>query len=277
MGKAGLFIGMVVVISLIFTVSCVSKEVPVTETYYETEYRTEYRTESYTATEDVVVKTVEGSELLNTTVQWRSSWVYLFGGEGDLTCYYGYDLSSKEHSRSEIQISLNLQPRLQKGIIYFVDLTDACYDQSIRYPEILFGWQYSISHKGCQLDQPTWKCAPMGSCMLDAREYVRQWIDAFNSLAGNSARILVELSVDTATESDITLDAKGIKEFAVIVSTTPEVKPQMVKLSWSDDIVEKQSVTKERQTPYDIPVQVEKQRTVMQVKKVPFWEAIFNK
>ena len=277
MGKSSLFVSLVVAISLVFTVSCVSKEVPVTETYYETEYRTEYKTESYTTTEDVVVKTVEGSELLNTKVQWRSSWVYLIGGESDLTCYYGYDISSQEHSRSHVQISLNLQPQLQKGIIYAVDLTDACYDKSIRYPEVLFGWLYSIIHKGCQLDQPTWKCAPMGSCMLDAREYSRHWIDGFNSLVENSARVLVELSVDKATtEYDIAFDAKGIKEFAVIIRVTPEVKPQMVKLAWSDDIIEKQTVTKERQTPYEVPVQVEKQRTVMQIKKVPFWEAIFR-
>ena len=31
----------------ILTVSCMSKEVPVTETYLETEYRTEYRMETY--------------------------------------------------------------------------------------------------------------------------------------------------------------------------------------------------------------------------------------
>jgi hypothetical protein len=266
-----------ILIAIVFTISCVNKEVPVAETYHETEYKTEYKTESYTTAEDVVVKTVEGSELLNTKVQWRSSWVYLTGGKSDITCYYGYDISSQEHSRSNVQISLNLQPQLHKGIVYAVDLTDACYDQSVRYPEVLFGWLYSAIHRGCQLDQPTWKCAPMGSCMLDAREYMRHWLDGFNSLGENSARILVELSADKATtEYDIAFDAKGIKEFAVIASVIPEVKPQIVKLTWSDDITEKQTVTKERQVPYEVAVQLEKQRTVMQTQKVPFWEAVFH-
>lgn len=275
MKKLGLLFA--VVTSLVFTVSCVSKEVPVTETYYETEYKTEYKTESYTTTEDVVVETVEGSEFLNTKVQWRSSWVHLSGGQNYVTCYYGYDISTQEHSRSHVQVSLNLQPQLHKGIIYAIDLTDACDDQSIRYPEVLFGWLYSITHKGCQLDQPTWKCAPMGSCMLNAEEYMTRWIDGLNSLAGNPARILVGLSVDQATtEHDIAFDAKRIKEFAVIISVTPEIKPNNVTLTWSDDIIEEQTVTKERQIPYEVPVQVEKQRTVMQTKKVPFWEVILH-
>jgi hypothetical protein len=36
-------------------------------------------------------------------------------------------------------------------------------------------------------------------------------------------------------------------------------------------------VTKERQVPYSEPYQVEKQRVVKQIKKVPFWEAIFGR
>lgn len=50
-----------------------------------------------------------------------------------------------------------------------------------------------------------------------------------------------------------------------------------VALVWLDDIIEQRAVTKERQVPYDVPVQVEKQRSVMQAEKVPFWEAIFRK
>jgi hypothetical protein len=45
----------VVVILLVFTISCISKEVPVTETYSETEYRTE----TYTTTEYIATNTEE--------------------------------------------------------------------------------------------------------------------------------------------------------------------------------------------------------------------------
>jgi hypothetical protein len=40
MGKLTLFTSMAVAVFIVFTISCVSKEVPVTETYYETESRT---------------------------------------------------------------------------------------------------------------------------------------------------------------------------------------------------------------------------------------------
>ena len=45
MRKLSLFFSSFVVIFLILAVSCVSKELPVTETYYKTEYRTEYKIE----------------------------------------------------------------------------------------------------------------------------------------------------------------------------------------------------------------------------------------
>jgi hypothetical protein len=78
------------------------------------------------------------------------------------------------------------------------------------------------------------------------------------------------------TGDEISFDTKGVKEFAILANTWNVHAIISVKLVWSDDIIEKRTVTKERQVPYEVPVQVEKQRTVMQTKKVPFWEAIFH-
>jgi hypothetical protein len=47
--------------------------------------------------------------------------------------------------------------------------------------------------------------------------------------------------------------------------TAPVV--EKLQLIWSEE------VTKERQVPYE---HVQKQRTVMQTQKVPFWEVIFG-
>ncbi|MBM3143057.1 MAG: hypothetical protein FJ005_08500 [Chloroflexi bacterium] len=279
MKKLSLLLAMIMVTSLVFTVSCVSKEVPVTETYYETEYRTEYKTESYTATEDVVAKTVEGSELLSIKRQWRTSYVYLVGSQASFTCYYGYSIGTQEHSNSHVQISFTLQPELHKGIVYVIDLTGACHDQSIRYPDELFGYLHSIIDEGCQIEQPTLQGGLMGGITPGVAEveYIKRWVDGFNPLIENPARTLGKLLVEKATIGDyITFDAKGIKEFAVVIGVKPEIKPSSVELTWSDDIIEKREITKVRQVPYEVPVQVEKQRTVMQTKKVPFWEVIFG-
>ena len=52
----------------IFMLSCVSKEVPVTETYYETEYRTEYYVET------------GAEQRVNIKPEWtRQGWIYVPG------------------------------------------------------------------------------------------------------------------------------------------------------------------------------------------------------
>ncbi len=78
----------------------------------------------------------------------------------------------------------------------------------------------------------------------------------------------------------ITFDSSKVKEFAIITRTKASYNPALctgelppafrstievsnVQLLWTNEI----------QTPYE----VEKQRTVMQTKKVPFWEATFSK
>jgi len=298
MGKSSLLVSMVVAVSLVFTVSCVSKEVEVTETCYETEYKTEYRTETYTTTEDVVVETVEGSTIPSLKSKWRTFSVFLIGSGADCTYYYGYDISVHEyvqpsraeaqtgitgpgpapilvqelagHTRSQVQVSFGIKPQMYNGIIYAVDLSDACYDQSIPFSGMLFGKEPAgfmpfaygfIPAEGCQIIQP----------------YGAWWVDSADAVLMNPERILGKLSLGRgATDNSITFDAKDIKEFAILINVAPEIRQPAVKLTWSDDIIEEKTVTKERQVPYEVPVQVEKQRTVMQTKQVPFWEAIFG-
>ncbi len=303
MGKLSLSVGIFIIASLVL-VSCVTREVPVTETYYETEYKTEYKTETYTTTEDVVVMTIEGHSLLSPNTTWRTTWVYLEAGQGVATCYYGYDISKHEYvpssrkeaysvgnwtggsdpapklvqkpleyTRSQVQISVYVQPQIHKGYIVAIDLSDACYDENLKFAGILFGKEPNIPTvqpwipaEGCQLISP--------QAMRDARV----WANDYNALARNPARILGKLSVDkTTTDDQITFNAKGVKEFAIVVNVEPEVRPPHVKLTWSDDVTEKRTITKERQVPYQVPVQVEKQRTVMKTQKVPVWEAILGK
>ena len=153
MGKSILFTSMVLVVLLIFTISCVSKEVQVTETYYETEYETEYKTETYTETEDVLLKTVENSNLLSADTKWRSAWLRLVDGAGKATHYYGYNISAEEYSKSQIQVTFNLPPQLHEGLIYAVDLEGSCTDPSLKYGGLLFDRSY-VSEGECHIASP---------------------------------------------------------------------------------------------------------------------------
>jgi hypothetical protein len=234
--------------------SCAGKQTqtPTTETYYETEYRTE----PYTVVEDVVVGTVEGSSILGVKSQWKSTWIGFFDKGDYWTDYYGYDISNQAHTRRQVQISLKINPQLNKGAIEVVNLTDACSDKNIKsIPNAgqvfgkeptgdMGGGQYFIPAEGCQLLNPNvvdWKALRAVGRSLDIPE-----------------RILGEFSIGEDEGDSITFDANGVKEFAIFVATEPKISAPDVTLTWTDDIVEAKTVTKERQ----VPVQVEKQRPI---------------
>jgi len=246
----------VVVISLVFTVSCVSKEVPVTETYYETEYKTEYRTETYTDTEDMVIDTSEGQTYPSPVTKWQTNIYFKAEGSGTgMTYYYGYEIDTSKHTRSQVKITL---PPMVEGHIGVYDLTGV--GQISNMPTTLAKWRDTNPKTGEMFMTPE----------------EQTWFDKLNAILTNPERVLVFQPMIAGTGDEISFDTKGVKEFAILANTWNVHAIISVKLVWSDDIIEKRTVTKERQVPYEVPVQVEKQRTVMQTKKVPFWEAIFH-
>jgi hypothetical protein len=250
MKKLILLFSFVIIISLVFTVSCVSKEVQVTETYYETEYKTEYKTETYTETEDVVVSTSEGKTFLNPVSQWQEAIYSKAAGSGiGMTYYYGYEIDGNEHTRSEVIIKTS---SAAPGYIGVWDLTGV--GQIPLKP----------GHLGGRIGTAS------GGLSLYHDEQV--WFDNLNAILTDSKRTLKFQPLDTSMGSEISFDAEGIKEFAILVNSLNKRALQSVQLVWSDDIIEKRTVTKERQIPYQVPYQVEKQRTLMASKKVPFWE-----
>jgi hypothetical protein len=80
-----------------------------------------------------------------------------------------------------------------------------------------------------------------------------------------------------------TIDTTGVTELAVIISSYQAVGKSLedwveidTELVWTDKVTETKIVTKERQVPYQVSQQVEKQRVVTKTKKVPVWELIFG-
>jgi hypothetical protein len=265
-----------IAVSLVFAVSCVDKQVPATETYYETEYRTEYKTESYTVVEDSVVKTVEGADVLDVKSRWRwDDYLYDYYGR-DISAlkhigdYYGYDISALKHTRSQVQISFAIAPQLNKGTIKIVDLTDACSDKGILYANWIFGKESMVNTniffpaEGCQLSFSL--IAQVNLYTLGPSKNFELFRKGVDSLLNMSVRNLGEFPIGDSKGDSITFDAKGVKEFAIFVSTELALNTPNVTLTWADDTVEKRAVTKERQVPYQVPVQVEKQRPATGLK-----------
>jgi len=261
MKKLGLLF--VAVTSIVFTVSCVGKEVPVTETYYETEYRTE----QYTDVEKVVT-VVKGEDDLKSDKDWLLEDVGLW--------YHSYELP--QHNTAQLVLDLPSRDspyssfRYTSFDVYVYDMTKVGH---------LPAWDMPVPHciQYYYVTDPkvTWL-----DCNLteEGRAQFEVWADSIDSKL-ESATLVSEVARGSASswkDPPYIYNVTGIKTLAIIVETKDSGKLQAypfsrsTKLVWSDVITEEKAVTKERQVPY----QVEKQRTVMQTKKVPFWEAIFH-
>ena len=249
-----LFLSLLTVALFFFNASCITLEVPVTETYYETGSRIDYKTETHTELEEVVIRTVDGEQQIFSAGGWFSSVLHISGGEDDKTYYYPYVTDTSEHTRSKITINVS---RGTRGYIGVYNATGIGQIGAPPTPAYGLMWQSAIA-------------------LRDA------WVDNINSTLMNSSRLLGSYQkssvggVDDTTSNQIIFNVDGINEFAIITNTHPDQPILNVKLSWSDDITQKKEVTKEVQVPYEINVQVQKQRTVMHTQKVPFWEAIFH-
>jgi hypothetical protein len=242
----------VLAICFISIVSCISKEMPVTETYYETEYKTEYKTETYTETEDVVVHTSEDQTYLTPVSTWQTNLYFKAGGSGTgITYYYGYEIDT-EHTTSQVKILVSSAAGGYIGVYNLTGVGQIPAKQSYGAGILKAGGEPSL-YPGEQ-----------------------EWLDNLNTILTDPKRILFFQSMSALSGNEIIFDSKGIKEFAIFANSWNQRAIQSVKLAWSDDTIEKRTATKERQVPYEMPYQVEKQRTVMQTKQVPFWEAIFQ-
>jgi hypothetical protein len=278
MKKIGLLF--VMVISFIFTVSCVSKEVPITETYYETEYKTESYTE--------IVK--EGEDELKPEIHWDCELMQILEQHPELcdgsetfqgVWYLGYKLPKHSSSKVIIQtwdnssrnrmVSANnvttagytIKPPICKSLYttYISPGTQGYKEwrspNVFPYEERAFNeWlgQFNTKIPDSELgSQFSCTCPTIRGCVDDKKlEY------QFDTTGVNSLEIII-------AGKEFSIDYFGNISFPETIGIAGPIKS--IKLYWSDE------VTKQRQVPY----QVEKQRTVMQTKQVPFWEAIFSK
>jgi hypothetical protein len=220
------------------------------ETYYDTEYRTEYRTETYTETVDAVVESKQGKKYLSPIIKWHTNLVSSgFEGSGG-TYYYGYRLEPSGYSKAQVEIRVSPGAQQQKGLVRVYDLTGI--GQIPPRPTPFKEWYMGLYPE--ELD----------------------WVNKFNYLL-SKARLLGEVRTGTGMSDYIVFDADGIREFGIFATTWHIYPLSSVYLIWVDEVIGKTTVTRERQVPYQVPYQVEKQRTVTEIQKVPVWEVILGR
>jgi hypothetical protein len=250
MRKLGMIFSVFMMAWLLLATSCVAREVPTVETYYETEYRTEYRTETYTETVDAVIESKQGKSYLSPRIKWHTDLVAPgFEGSGG-TYYYGYQLVPSGHSNAQVEIRISPGAQQQKGLVRVYDLTGI--GQIPPRPTPFKDWYTGLYPE--ELD----------------------WLNKFNYLL-STARLLGEVRTGVGMDDYIVFDADGITEFGIFATTWHIYPISSVRLIWVDEVIGKTTVTKERQVPYQVPYQVEKQRTVTKIQKVPVWEVILGR
>lgn len=264
-----LCLSFVVVLSLIFTVSCVSKELPVTETYYETEYRGETRYEI----QDVVIGQKCGDDSINSILEWYAPNLTMASRDivGSIACdqvwYFGCEIPHHDITHIKVTFSKSLSPNFWGH--YSANAYDLGEGGQIASPP---AGQWVIESEKPGYYQ--WGDLPWSHSLQD-------WIGMFNSRLVSARNLgkweATAFSMDkgpTKAPNTLEFDANGVTNLAIIACGADfEWQPvQVVQLIWCDNVTEKRSVAKEEQVPY----QIEKQRTIMQTKKVPFWEAIFH-
>ncbi|MDD5312293.1 MAG: hypothetical protein PHO26_04580 [Dehalococcoidia bacterium] len=250
-----------------FSLSCVNIQVPVTETYSETSYVTDNITEKYN--ESILVNTqTSGQYALTPYIMWSNADLDFQGGFRNIW-YYGYNFSEfARHDMEKMRITILEQKYYENSVFRVFDMTQrgqilappliAAADTA---PSQQVGWSW-ISTRG-------------------SIEAIYDWLNLAN-IKLNYAKFLGGRQNIWSKNQDsynLEFDLKDAREIAVIISGP--INAQNVKftasIAWADNHTEYRTVTAEHQVPFQQELRVEKQRTVLQTRQVPFWDILFNK
>jgi len=236
----------------LFSIACISKEYPVTQNYQETQYKTEITTESYTENQ-TVIHVESGEYPLTSYFNWSTANFY----------YYGYEIPEAQ-SYDNISLRLSIWPQLQYEPV-ILQVFDMSETGQIPSPE-------PLSDADQLTDVPTW--------YLIKGNASATWLKSANTMI-NQAKFLGATNClwsQAANPQVLVLKAGKPSSIALIITEAQNKWNCRVNLDalWSRNTVEYLPVTKQRQVSKQVPFQVEVQRTVYQVRQVPFWEIIIS-
>ncbi len=249
MNRLSLLMIPLVLVCLVFSISCVAREYEVTESYADTMYRTETHTEIINETQEYLTPDWKRyAPMYFKDLEWAKS-----GAQSSL---YGYKIDASEGLKNEIKLILTNDPQSSLWGIFVVDLTGI---GAIPEPPSQSGLAANKMIEG------EMKYTPGPS--------EQQWLDNFNEITTNPDRFLSYTRSDKCNEARITVDVSKASEFAIITCRPP------TWLVSASPIIEKVLLIsyEEKVTEEKIPYRVTKERTVIKTEKVPIWEVIFSK
>jgi hypothetical protein len=250
--------------SALFT-SCVTIQSSLEEPYYVTEYTTENRTELFTETVPIV-KSVPHEQVLQPYVLWSNP-QFLFNNRKSIW-YYGYDLSGfPAHEKQQIKLAFFRQQFYEYLAVSVFDM-----DQRGQVPAPqLISASDNISSIEVEGNWITSKETP--STFKTWFKLANMKLDFAHFLGGKA-----DLFANRATTYPIELDTKRSREIAVLIygPTDPQNCRFSATLEWTENVTENVTRTAERSVPVQVEHRVIKQKSVLQSRQAPFWEALLT-
>ena len=268
--KISITVILLLITTLYFTSGCIEKEISVQETYIDTEYRTEYNLENKLVIEREV-EPESGEESLEPVKSWNHATIFwevveqspttIYYQSIDNVWYYGFDIP--EHKTSKIFIDIHTPENMDGPIVAALNFNNLAHIES------------------CHAPIPEISALIGGTSSLDYNEEYNEWYETFTDVIDH-ARQINDISTDSGNskvKNCYEYDVTGINRFVVLCVNAEYAWSPVMKttLCWEDEKVTETEVMKEVEVPYQVPYEVEKQRTVTKVEKVPFWESWFNK
>jgi len=297
----------IIAIFFTFTISCISKEIPITETYYETEIKTEKYIENTTGENYLAPENKWYCEYLQISTQLPENEVLIncdtYGGAVFSGVWYlGYKLSKHTSSKVIVQTweraNKSFESVSPSNITLLSEYNNTKSEMISAYNVTTTGYIikppfdkpiYTIYH---YIGPGGYDFKSRNVYPFEEKEF-NEWLDQFNTRI-SEPNLGTQFSCDCPSyirgcqydeKSEYQFDVTGVNTLAIIIagreyrsekdlnqnsgyiflpqqSSIDPSPVKSVKLVWSDE------VAKQR----EISCQVEKQRTVMQTKQIPFWE-----
>jgi hypothetical protein len=276
--------------------SCVTRQYLVTSTYEETAYRTEYVSETYTENE-TTVETLSGQYELAPFYSWYSQYV-AFSGKTNFW-YTAYDIpESPPYDNIRLKISIWKQLQSESATISVLDMTQGGH-LSTPAPavpgdsgkgQVKWTWITGTSSGGAT----TFSSGSSSNSSSDSNSdsssdsggsvtiggVSDSWLDAAN-IQINQALVLGGRTYLWSKEENpqiFELNAGRAQKIGVILCG-----PQngwnarvTVNATWSRAVTSYQPVTRERKVEQQVPYAVQKQKTIYETRRVPFWEGFLT-
>ncbi|MCX6005595.1 MAG: hypothetical protein NT082_07990 [Chloroflexi bacterium] len=215
-----------------------------------------------------MITTASGEYALSPYIMWSNPDLDFQGGHRYIW-YYGYNFSEFPRRDLEIlKVNILEQKYYENSIFRVFDMTQRgqilsppLIAPSDTAPAKLVNWPW-ISTRG-------------------SIESIDDWLNLANIKLNYAKFIGGRQNIWSKNQDTYTMefDLKGAGEIAILISgpTIPQNARFTTSIAWTDNRTEYRTVTAEHQVPSHKELQVEKQRTVLESKQVPFWDILFMK